>query len=976
MHSQKKEDIEAACVFVNAGEDHHLLISQGCLSDFYTVRLGRKPTHNVVISVDHVPGLEVYPAMVLIENDDNWNKPRKIRVTASSETGSEQIVHEFQIRHNAGSEDPLFNGSQIFAPSYIRASALDDDAPFMFVVGSNHFGQLGIDWNKASQVNVPKLLGRSEIANAKANRKSTQRKEIVRVVPPAKVERRKPQGNDTSAKDDTVKKLKAILETKTPSMTPSEMMKHRLAECSNNHRVTEEKSPVKVQELIDERMRKEEEIAKSVVEEQRIMDEMTKNCSSQTYSRFFVPETTDRRHQRPKTFMTFRNRRRAESAEKPQYTTTDKLGQYNVISAGHDHSAFVTDKGKVYLFGSNDKGQLGREEKGKFSIPTKWDGIDIQRMAHNRVVSVSCGSAHTCLVTSEGYVLTMGCGLNGRLGHGDVKECRLPRVVEKLKTSNAFIKKACCGGRHTMALSDTSRVYSWGYGRTGALGLGHLATHEAQRVDMKVPTTVSLLEEVRPYEIAAGGLHSAALCQNGQLLTWGWGLDGQLGRPCEGGESVPAPALLPKGLNARHVSCGGHHTLMLLDDNNVYACGANQDGQLGLGHAKLVKRPSCIEMLEGKDVYYLAAGRRFSIAVCEDGVVYSWGGGPQGQLGMGMKDQVVLPQICEALLGLHIVQVTAGDSHTLFTSLDDGDVEITDSKSLALKQKLKMQKFGRRLREERVQRRRYLSSKGLKTGLRRRSMVTAQELAAANIRRSLDTVGGTALGDGKKMKMKTRTSAVPAWMRDRKKGMGGEPRGKTSGKTRHSSNLRSRAGNVKASLYTLKKGAVRVPFTKRRSRRSKGRSKKKAKAVKPVGHSPVKCRDVQRHTQRRQLDFEMNDPPTLAPTIFRSSRSRNTYLGCVIKLQENSAKSFINKIKEDGFMSTATAAVADDRAKAVLPKRPQTARERKNGRRPASMARKILEQEPAHTNGKKRRPKSAPMKRPSGRKGSRGAVPS
>ena len=75
-------------------------------------------------------------------------------------------------------------------------------------------------------------------------------------------------------------------------------------------------------------------------------------------------------------------------------------------------------------------------------------------------------------------------------------------------------------------------------------------------------------------------------------------------------------------------------------------------------------------------------------------------------------------------------------------------------------------------------------------------------------------------------------------------------------------------------------------------------------------------------------------------------------------------------------MSTATAAVADDRAKAVLPKRPQTARERKNGRRPASMARKILEQEPAHTNGKKRRPKSAPMKRPSGRKGSRGAVPS
>ena len=47
--------------------------------------------------------------------------------------------------------------------------------------------------------------------------------------------------------------------------------------------------------------------------------------------------------------------------------------------------------------------------------------------------------------------------------------------------------KVSCGGKHNLALTSKDKVFSWGFGATGALGLCDRPTREAQRVDVKAP---------------------------------------------------------------------------------------------------------------------------------------------------------------------------------------------------------------------------------------------------------------------------------------------------------------------------------------------------------------------------------------------------------------------------------------------------------------------------------------------------------
>lgn len=71
----------------------------------------------------------------------------------------------------------------------------------------------------------------------------------------------------------------------------------------------------------------------------------------------------------------------------------------------------------------------------------------------------------------------------------------------------------------------------------------------------------------------------------------------------------------------------------------VYAWGKNKYGQLGLGNTNNSLMPTCIlpvsDKLDPKNVRRISTGKshRDSAVVGEDGDVYSWGRGWDGQLG-------------------------------------------------------------------------------------------------------------------------------------------------------------------------------------------------------------------------------------------------------------------------------------------------------------------------------------------------------
>lgn len=102
------------------------------------------------------------------------------------------------------------------------------------------------------------------------------------------------------------------------------------------------------------------------------------------------------------------------------------------------------------------------------------------------------------------------------------------------------------------------------------------------------------------------------------------------------------------------VAVGSQHTLLLSCDRNVYAFGGNAVGQLGVGDRHDRSLPTQVEMLAGRGVFSIAAGARHSVALSDRGLVYVWGNGDSGQLGLPTDavDSVALPQIVESFLGL------------------------------------------------------------------------------------------------------------------------------------------------------------------------------------------------------------------------------------------------------------------------------------------------------------------------------------
>ena len=87
-------------------------------------------------------------------------------------------------------------------------------------------------------------------------------------------------------------------------------------------------------------------------------------------------------------------------------------------------------------------------------------------------------------------------------------------------------------------------------------------------------------------------------------------------------------------LRVSFVACGGQHTLVLAE-GLVLSFGCGRDGQLGHGDAESVWTPKVVTALERTRVVQVAAGGGHSMALTDSGVVFGWGHGEDGQLGIG-----------------------------------------------------------------------------------------------------------------------------------------------------------------------------------------------------------------------------------------------------------------------------------------------------------------------------------------------------
>eukprot|EP00794_Sanderia_malayensis_P020427 gene20427-22440_t len=341
--------------------------------------------------------------------------------------------------------------------------------------------------------------------------------------------------------------------------------------------------------------------------------------------------------------------------------------------------------GIVLTMGQGDVGQLGMGEdimeKKKPGIVPNLDGVDM--------VQICCGGMHTVALSSDGKLYTWGCNDEGALCRATSEEDadEYNAVCADLNL-NSKIVQASAGDSHTAVLLENGDVYACGTFRdmNGAIGL----TPKGQSKEpVKVyPTSNS---DDRAIKITSGNDHVVILTETGHIFTFGSGEQGQLGRVKEcfshrGGRRGLSMLLVPqivrfkKKQKFKDIFSGSFHTFAIADgEDDVYAWGLNNWGQLGTGDTYSYFSPTVVESLsklrkDAGDSLSLSGGQHHSIIVDGKGLVHCVGRSEYGRLGHGEEaTELSIPKQVDSLKKHHVKVVASGEA-TSFAITDNGDL--------------------------------------------------------------------------------------------------------------------------------------------------------------------------------------------------------------------------------------------------------------------------------------------------------------
>jgi alpha-tubulin suppressor-like RCC1 family protein len=303
-----------------------------------------------------------------------------------------------------------------------------------------------------------------------------------------------------------------------------------------------------------------------------------------------------------------------------------------VASSNSSEYALLSD-GSVYAWGLGNAGQLGDgATRNSFTEPVRVRfpaGLKIASLPIN-VMPYDTGLA----VDTKGHVWGWGDNQGGELCMGNhhryLTPVRLP-----------FSHVTAVAGAFDHSLYEAKgRVWACGLNSLGELGDG---TTKPSSVPVKVN---GLGPSAHVVFLVAAFANSGALLADGRYLDWGTNAEGQLGIGTRQPSDVPVTVPLPAGV--RLVSQGGSapgngQTLTLLTNGDLYAWGANGQGQLGDGKTASQPSPKRITPPRGVTYRALATSGATSYGISKRWQVYSWGGGKEGQIGNGTTESSFTP---------------------------------------------------------------------------------------------------------------------------------------------------------------------------------------------------------------------------------------------------------------------------------------------------------------------------------------------
>jgi alpha-tubulin suppressor-like RCC1 family protein len=249
------------------------------------------------------------------------------------------------------------------------------------------------------------------------------------------------------------------------------------------------------------------------------------------------------------------------------------------------------------------------------------------------VKMISCGHCFCVVLTEDGNVATWGYGANGCLGQGNYVSYTSPKIVQGIEAKTIYIE---AGGFHTAALTEKGNLYMWGRNDEGQLSV-EMGVAEQDKYGYLLTTPTIVLGDVE--QVSLGEAHTIVLLKRDVCA-----LCGRLVRSSK--------SCMWKQFNIGEqiveISSSENYSLIVSVSGNVYSIGKCIEGQM----TQLIGKDKSI--LVGKSYFpepiiSAVCGSEESLALGKSLDIYTWGSKGIYKLGMYdslmfIKDKELMPK--------------------------------------------------------------------------------------------------------------------------------------------------------------------------------------------------------------------------------------------------------------------------------------------------------------------------------------------